>query len=294
MPDFNQISNEIKEAGTAHDVIRRKYLSDLNEITERNVIVYYSGWLQNPLAPGIGLNDNDKIGFMSAIHGLDRTKGLDLVLHTPGGEIAATESIVNYLRVMFDNDVRAIIPQLALSGGTMIACSCKKIIMGKQSSLGPIDPQFGPLPAHGVIEEIQTAHREIKADPSRAAIWQPIIAKYNPTLIGECHKAIDWANEMVKEWLVTGMLINNPRKETIASNIVTELGNHALTKSHNRHIPPSKCMEMGLEIEMMEDVQKLQDAILSIHHACIQTLSSTTTTKIIENHMGETFLQTLP
>jgi ClpP class serine protease len=103
---------------------------------------------------------------------------------------------------VFGGNIRAIIPQMALSAGTMIACACKEIIMGKHSSLGPIDPQLRGLPAHGVVEEFLRAHTEIKSDPSKAAVWQPIIAKYNPTLIGECEKSIDWSNEMVKEWLL--------------------------------------------------------------------------------------------
>lgn len=51
---------------------------------------------------------------MATIHTLDRSKGLDLILHTPGGDIAATESIVHYIRQMFGLDVRAIIPQIAM------------------------------------------------------------------------------------------------------------------------------------------------------------------------------------
>ena len=77
---------------------------------------------------------------MTCIHGMDCSKGLDLVLHTTGGSPAAAEAIVNYLRAKFGNDIRVIVPQLAMSAGTMIACSAKQIIMGKQSSLGPIDP----------------------------------------------------------------------------------------------------------------------------------------------------------
>jgi ClpP class serine protease len=125
----------------------------LHEITKRNVIVYYSGWLQKRGVQGAEINDEDKNGFMTVIHELDRNLGLDLVLHTPGGDTAATESLVHYLRAMFGTDIRAVVPQLAMSGGTMIACACKKIIMGKQSSLGPVDPQLGGVPAHGVVEE---------------------------------------------------------------------------------------------------------------------------------------------
>lgn len=83
--------------------------------------------------------------FMTNVYRLDRSKGLDLILHTPGGDLAATESIVNYLQSAFDGNVRAIIPQISMSAGTLIAMSCREILMGRESSLGPIDPQLGGI-----------------------------------------------------------------------------------------------------------------------------------------------------
>src|ERR1017187_946808 len=134
---------------------------------------------------------------MSTIQGLDRTKGLDLFLRTLGGSIGATESIVHYLKQMFGNDIRAIIPQLAMSAGTMIACSCKQIVMGKHSNLGPIDPLFRGYPTHGIIEEFKTVKREVAKSPDTLRVWQSILAKYSPTLIGECEKAIKWTESVV-------------------------------------------------------------------------------------------------
>lgn len=293
MPNWNNLLDEIKAAGSTHDMIRRKYIKQLHELTGRNVIIYYSGWLQKPGLDGAGINDGDKVGFMTTIHGLDRTKGLDLIIHTPGGETAATESIGDYLRKMFGTNIRAVVPQLALSAGTMIACACKSILMGKHSSLGPIDPQYKGLPAHGVLEEFKQACDECKKDQAKIPLWQPIIAKYSPTLIGECQKAIAWSEEMVKEWLMSGMLLRNPNASDKASNIIKELGDHALTKSHARHLSAYKCKEIKLEVEMLEDNQDLQDAILAVHYACIHTLSATPAIKIIENHDGTAFIQTL-
>jgi ClpP class serine protease len=166
---------QVQRAGTTFDIVRRSHLAQMFNKTKRNVIIYYSGWLQKPFLRSVpnarlDINDSDKDGFMAVIHGMDRNLGLDLFLHTPGGESAATESLVDYLRAMFGNDVRAIIPHLAMSAGTMIACSCNKIIMGKHSSLGPIDPQLLGLPAHGIIEEFERARREIRRDSSRIAV----------------------------------------------------------------------------------------------------------------------------
>jgi len=291
MPNWKQILDEINAAGSTHDVIRRKYLESLSKITGRNVIIYYSGWLQKPGFLGTEVNDNDKNGLMNTIHKMETSKGLDLILHTPGGDSAATESLVDYLHSIFGYDIRAIVPQLAMSAGTMIACACKEIIMGLHSSLGPVDPQIMGLPAHGVVEEFNRAIEEVKQDPSRVPIWQPIIAKYNPAFIGECEKAIAWSSEMVTTWLTGGMFSGQQNPKETASKVVKELTDHALTKSHARHFSYQKCKDMGLEVKLLEDNPDLQDAVLSVHHACIHTLASTGAYKIIENQSGQAFIQ---
>ena len=286
MPSWHDLLNELRTKGTSHDILRRAYLADLHNITGRNVVIYYSGWLQKPRTPGTQVNDADKNGFMTVVHGMDRKKGLDLILHTPGGDTAATESLVDYLRSMFGTDIRAIVPQLAMSAGTMIACAAKEILMGKHSSLGPIDPQLRGMPAHGVVEEFNRAHSEIKADPTKAYVWQPILQKYTPALIGECEKAIQWSNEMTKEWLVSGMFVGAPNAAAKADTVIAELADHALTKSHARHLSAKRCQDIGLDVALLEDDQKLQESVLSVHHASILTLAGTNAFKIIENHLG--------
>lgn len=309
MPNWHDILNEIGKMGSPHDVVRRNYLKKLSDYTGRNTIVYYSGWLQKNV-PGTEVNDSDKTGLMTVVNKLDRTKGLDLILHTPGGLTAATESVVDYLHSMFGNDIRAIVPQLAMSAGTMIACSCKSILMGKQSNLGPIDPQLGPIPAHGIVEEFKRAYDEIKTaqinalthpnDPAavaeantKIALWQPIVAKYSPALIGECEKNIEWSESMVKDWLARNMLsdLAPADMEQERKTIMTELADHTVSKSHGRHIPMQKCIDIGLKIEKLEDDPTLQDLVLSVHHSCIHTLSNTPSIKIIENQNGIAFIQ---
>ena len=291
MPNWNDILNELSDSTNTPDGVRRSYLRKLHEITGRNVILYYSGWLDKPNLSSRGLSafyvgDPDKTGFMTAVHDLDREKGLDLILHTPGGDVAATESIVHYLRQMFGCDMRAIVPQLAMSAGTMMACACEQIVMGKHSSLGPIDPQIGGMAAHGILEEFKEAKDEITKDPRTAAVWQPIVGKYNPTLIGECRKAISWAETIVTKWLSSGMFNQGNNTKKKAKKVVKELGDHALTKSHNRHISSEKAKNIGLNVLDLENDDDLQDAILSVHHATLLTFSASNAVKIIENQKG--------
>ena len=286
------------QAAQATTLVRKEYIAKLAEHTGRNVIAYYSGYLSKPQVFGSDINDEDKNGFMMAVHRLDRSKGLDLILHTPGGGIAATQSIVDYLHRMFKRDkksppdIRAIVPQIAMSGGTMIACSCREIWMGKHSNLGPIDPQVNGVPAYGVLKEFRTACEEIKRDPSRLPLWQSIIGKYNPTFLSRCENAIEGSNTFVRKQLANVMFHGNTKGRQIAVKIVRELTHYTKNKSHDRHIHFDECVAMGLNVKSLEDdtakgpefMKEFQDLVLTVHHCYMHALMNTPAYKIIENH----------
>ena len=296
MPNWSEILDEVNllmatRRGDALDVTRRKYLKNLADATGRNTIAYYSGFLDNPNIENAAITDMDKNGFMSVINKLDRSKGLDLILHTPGGDLAATESLVDYLRSMFGTDIRAVVPQMAMSAGTMIACSCKSVIMGKQSNLGPIDPQLRGIPAFGVIEEFERAKKEITNDPTCIPLWQTIIGKYHPTFLGECEKAIQWSQAIATEWLKSNMLVKMEKTDCdlAVKTIMTSLSNPKETKVHARHIGIDDCIKLGLQVNPLEEQiegKDLQDAVLSVHHAYMITFSLSAVIKIIENQNG--------
>ena len=294
MPNWNEVVSEIQhviqnnKGVNPFDVVRRKYLAQIQAITGRNVIAYYSGWLQKPNSADTAVNDKDKSGFMLAIHKLDKEKGLDLLLHTPGGDIAATESLVDYLYSIFDKNIRVIVPQISMSAGTMIALSAKEIVMGKHSNLGPIDPQFNGVACQAVVNEFKQAISDIKENPSSAILWQTIISKYHPTFLGTCQQAIEWSERMVSEWLEYNMCDGDKNK---VKAILGTFSNHKEQKSHSRHIPRKECLSAGLKILELESDQKLQDAVLTTHHMYFHTFSNTNSVKFIENHLGIAYIE---
>lgn len=300
MPNWGEVLGELQGMKVENplDTLRHKYLRIMNEYTGRNVIAYYSGFLQKPGINIVSIDDNDKNALMQAVYGLDKSKGLDLILHTPGGNIAATESIVNYLKTMFGNDVRAFIPQIAMSAGTMIALSCKEIVMGKQSNIGPIDPQFGGVSCAGVIEEFNKALEEITKNPASIPAWQVIISKYHPTFLGDCQKAIDWSDSMVKKWLEDNMLSSDSNASSLAENIVSKLSSHIETSTHSRHIHIDECKNLGIKVVDLEKMDSreiegckdLQDCVLTIHHSYMHTFSNSQAIKIVENHLGNAMI----
>ncbi len=288
MPNWSEVFKEIQgfAVKSPFDAVRSKYLKKLHKHTGRNIIAYYSGFLSKPNIELSQIIDEDKDGFMMAIHHLDRSKGLDLVLHTEGGDGAATESIVDYLRRMFGKNIRAVVPQIAVSAGTMIACSCQDIVMAKHSNLGPIDPQLRGIPALGVLAEFQRACDEVKKDSSRIPIWQSIIGQYRPTFLSQCENAINWALKFVGKQLEDVMFAADPKAKEKASKVVKGLSDYTGNSSHNRHLNIDECRAMGLKIVSLEDDDTLQDLVLTIHHCYMHLLQNTSAYKIIENHNG--------
>jgi ClpP class serine protease len=263
MATWTQSLAEIKAANTylpdgaikvtGHDSVRRRYLKTLADQTERNIVAYYSSWLNKPNIPfGGAITDEDKTGFMIVVPSLDPSKGLDIILHTPGGDVASTQSIVDYLQSVFGDDIRAIVPQIALSAGTMIACCCREIWMALHSNLGPIDPQVRGVPAYGVLREFKRAIKECKDDPDVAVVWANIIQQYGPTFLEQCDHAIKWSNGFVKEQLAGVMFKGDSDAKAKAQKVVKALTHYTTNRTHDRHIHFSECVKMGLKAKALE------------------------------------------
>ena len=296
MPAWGELQQEIEQLANNGDpfpldTVRRKYLAALSSKTGRTTIVYYSGWLSGQAVTPLSIiNDDDKVGFMQAVHKVDHNVGLDLILHTPGGSVTAAESIVDYLLKVFKGDIRVVVPQIAMSAGTMIACASREILMGKQSNLGPIDPQVNGLPAYGVLDEFDRAVKE-STDVGASRMWQTIISKYHPTFLNSCEHAIKLSKEIVKRWLEQSMFKDDPKAKSKSNKVVRALSSREENKEHGRHIHAERCRDIGLNVTCLEDDQELQDLVLTVHHACCHTMVRANVLKLIENHNGAAYLR---
>ena len=225
---------------------------------------------------------------MQAIYGMDKKKGLDLILHTPGGDIAAAESIVDYLHSIFGNDIRAIIPQMAMSAGTMIAISCPTLVMGKESSLGPVDPQYHGLSCQEAVDEFDQAVAAVSANPASLGLWQVRVSKYTPTFLVACKNAIDWSKSYTKSWLARNYKLDETAADTMSKPFV----DHSESKSHARHFSIDQCKKFGLNIEELEKDNDFQDMVLSLHHAYMIFFDKSNAIKAVENQIGARYLRT--
>ena len=303
MPTWGEILTELKytdEQGVKppFDAVRRKYLVSTYKNTGRNTILYATKWTQagNIDPELISITDEDVQGMMEVIHGL-KGPNLDFIIHSPGGSAEATEAIVSYLRTKF-SDIRIIIPQSAMSAATMLACASNKIVMGKHSFIGPIDPQLilhtqvgvQAVPAQAILDQFELAKSECE-DPKKLGSWLPILSQYGPALLIQCANALKLSEQLVSEWLESYMFAGRENAKDVSKGIAAKLADHKEFKSHGRHINRDKAKEMGLIVEDLEDDQEFQDLILSVFHATTHTFNGTNAVKIIENHTGKAFVK---
>ena len=126
-----------------------------------------------PVASYINIDDSEAV--LRAIRLTPDDQPIDLILHTPGGLVLASEQIARAL-VEHKGKVTVFVPHYAMSGGTMIALAADEIVMDPNAVLGPVDPQIGGAPAASIIKAVEQKPIErvsdttlILADISRKA-----------------------------------------------------------------------------------------------------------------------------
>ena len=129
-----------------------------------------------PLARYIDIHDSEEV--LRAIKLTDPNVPIDLILHTPGGLVLATEQIAMAL-CRHPGKVTVFVPHYAMSGGTLLALAADEIVMDENAVLGPVDPQLGQWPANSILKAVEQKQANevddetlIMADVARKAVGQ--------------------------------------------------------------------------------------------------------------------------
>jgi len=129
-----------------------------------------------PISRFISIEDSEQV--LRAIRLTPDDVPIDLILHTPGGLVLATEQIAHAL-IRHPAKVTVFVPHYAMSGGTMLALAADEIVMDENAVLGPVDPQLGNFAAASILRVIRDKpiseiddQTLIMADLSQKAIQQ--------------------------------------------------------------------------------------------------------------------------
>jgi ClpP class serine protease len=153
-----------------------------------------------PIARYIDIQDSEQV--LRAIKLTDDDVPIDLILHTPGGLVLASEQIGNALS-RHKARVTVFVPHYAMSGGTLIGIAAHEIVMDDNAVLGPVDPQIGQFPAVSILSVVnQKPPAEIDdqtlilANIARKAVRQ---VQETVRRLACCHYSIEEAEKLAEE-----------------------------------------------------------------------------------------------
>ncbi len=151
----------------------------------------------------------------------------------------------------------------------MIALGCNNIVMGRQSQLGPTDPQLivgnRPFSAHSIVEQFDEAKTDIAEDPVLAHAWAPVLRSFGPALLQEARKSISYGQTLVEHWLREYMFSERPNPDVQARAVAEHFGG-SRHGSHGRRIGRDEARRQGLEVVDLESDQDLQNKVLTLYH----------------------------
>jgi len=164
---------------------RRRLIREIEQQRESRLITLIHrqegfGLFGLPFGRFIDIDDSEQL--LRAIRLTPHDMAIDLVLHTPGGLVLASDQIAHALK-RHPGKVTVIVPHYAMSGGTLVALAADEILMDPDAVLGPVDPQLGSIPrgswpAASILKALEhdNANRDdetlILGDVARKAIDQ--------------------------------------------------------------------------------------------------------------------------
>lgn len=173
------------------------------------------------------------------------------------------------LRLHYPNEVCFLVPNFAMSAGTVLVMSGDKIYMDYYSILGPIDPQIrnregtGFVPALGYLEK----YKELVAKSAKGGLTQAelafLVQKFDPAELHRFEQARDHSTDLLKKWLVQykfknwtktqtqGKTVTKAMKERRAAEISNKLNDTKKWRSHSRGLS-REVIERDLNL-MIED-----------------------------------------
>ena len=195
-------------------------------------------------------------------------RSVAVILDTPGGIVEVVERMVTAIRSKY-RDMTVIVPDRAMSAGTIFALSADRIMMDHLSCLGPIDPQIEKddklVPALSYLNQFERLNEKAKNDELTTAEY----ALLNKLDLGDLYQfdqARALSKELLVKWLSTykfkdwketatnGNKVTSQMKKDRANEIAELLNDPERWHSHGRAIDRETLKnEVKLEIDSLEE-----------------------------------------
>lgn len=234
----------------------RRSINEIQSIRKNPIICYMANTVKSNIKASISIDNKDDLPFSEMISSIpDDQKDIDIILVTPGGSGQQVAKFVDRLRPRFEK-VTFILPNMAMSAGTIFSMSGDEIIMDSRAYIGPVDPQIPDKNGHFVpaqailtlIDEIQDrGDKLIKKGQNPQWTDLHILRQIEGKEIGNAMNASKYSVELVEDFLYKhkfkswtnhsdGNAVTDDEKKTRANEVATLLCNHGFWKTHSRGI----------------------------------------------------------
>lgn len=242
------------------------HLDEIGKTLNADVVAFVS-----PILPGLDLS------LRNAIEAVGKRKdSISVILDTPGGIVEIVERMVATLRSNYQ-EVTVIVPDRAMSAGTIFALSADRIMMDYFSCLGPIDPQIEKddrlVPALSYLNQFERLNKKAE-DGKLTAAEYALLSKLDLGELYQFEQARELSVELLVKWLsnykfkswnkteTRGMEVTEEMKRKRAQEIAGLLNETARWHSHARGIDVGTLRdEVGLRIDDLADAPKVHGFI---------------------------------
>lgn len=279
----------------------RYAMAEIAKIRNRTVIGYCTNVINPNITASVSVDPQDELPFSEMLASIPAdVKEIDIILVTPGGSGAQIAKFVDRLRPRFDH-VTFILPNIAMSAGTIFVMSGDDIIMDERAYIGPIDPQVRNkdgqyVPAQSIltlIKDIQSRGEPlIKAGQNPPWTDMQILNKLDAKDIGTAITASSYSVELVENYLndykfkswvkhSDGRPVTPDERRKTAKRVAEMLCDHSVWKSHSRGITRETARSIcGLKIIHSESITGLNLAIRKCWALLHWTFENTKVSKI--------------
>ena len=198
----------------------------------------------------------------------NRRRKLAVVLDTLGGVVEVVERIVTVIRHHYD-EVEFLVPDRAMSAGTVFVMAGDRIFMNYFSCLGPIDPQIEKnrkfVPAMSYLNQYQRLYEKANAGLLNTAELM-LLNTFDAGELYQFEQARLLSQDLLTQWLSTykfrdwqthnstGALVTAEEKRQRAGEIAKVLSDYERWRSHGRAISRETLVSdpIRLKIENIE------------------------------------------
>lgn len=260
------IGRVISERSQDH-ATRKHLFTQLEENLGRPVVTLFTSF-NLP----VGLEDTDVDMIAGVLQKLDLSKGLALLISSPGGDGLSSERMINVCRGFSrTGEYWAVVPGKAKSAATMVCFGASKILMGPASELGPVDPQIPIVQdnvtkwfsAFNVIQSYDELFQQANQAQGNLEPYLQQLARFDAREIKELQAALDLSDDISINALASGMMKGKSAVD-IREGIKQFLTPEA-KKSHGRPIYLEEARQCGLSVELLEPGGTLWEMVYELY-----------------------------